>query len=415
MEESCYQILGVEKTATQPQIKKAYHDLVKKWHPDKCKGNMKKMAQQKIAEINKAYEQIGTVRKRMEYDEKLKMEEDENDDQYIMSNNSDSDPFPTSSSSSMSSDSESSMDLETFKQHLRDLNEVLRKQGLDEQYDTDFDFEESEKEEPEDEYYKEYYEAKRKHELEKKRHAEYVMTHERTVGPDMEVHLDLILEDIFIGGKKKVSGARKITKFNTENAYANINIRPNIYDSELIVVPKKGHYLMENGRIAQDPGNMNVYVHIEEHALFKRYGYDLKAQFEITLDEAQKGFSRTFIDLGKKEHTIEVGPLERSDYVYTIEGRGLKRFENNYGDILIDFVIVFDVKTQNKNTKEKPIKKVASKKVSKKDTESDAEEEKPAKKGVSKKVSKKDTESDAENEKTVVKKLREQIKSKNKN
>ena len=51
MEISSYEILGIEKNSTQAQIKKAYHELVKKWHPDKCKGSFKKIAQQKLVKL----------------------------------------------------------------------------------------------------------------------------------------------------------------------------------------------------------------------------------------------------------------------------------------------------------------------------------------------------------------------------
>lgn len=58
-----YDVLGVSKTATQDEIKKAYRELCKKYHPDKHGGD-----DTKIKEINEAYSVIGDEQKRKEYD-----------------------------------------------------------------------------------------------------------------------------------------------------------------------------------------------------------------------------------------------------------------------------------------------------------------------------------------------------------
>lgn len=62
-----YEILGVNKTASEDEIKKAYRKLAKKYHPDVNSGD--KEAESKFKEINEAYEVLGDKEKRLKYDQ----------------------------------------------------------------------------------------------------------------------------------------------------------------------------------------------------------------------------------------------------------------------------------------------------------------------------------------------------------
>lgn len=61
-----YKILGVDKKASQDDIKKAYRKLAVKYHPDKNQGN--KEAEEKFKQIGEAYEVLGDAEKRKKYD-----------------------------------------------------------------------------------------------------------------------------------------------------------------------------------------------------------------------------------------------------------------------------------------------------------------------------------------------------------
>ena len=61
-----YETLGVSKTASADEIKKAFRKLARQYHPDVAKD--KKTAEQKFKEINEAYEVLGDAEKRQKYD-----------------------------------------------------------------------------------------------------------------------------------------------------------------------------------------------------------------------------------------------------------------------------------------------------------------------------------------------------------
>jgi len=62
-----YSVLGVSKTASADDIKKAYRKLAKKLHPDVNPGDKK--SEERFKEVSSAFEVLGDPKKRALYDE----------------------------------------------------------------------------------------------------------------------------------------------------------------------------------------------------------------------------------------------------------------------------------------------------------------------------------------------------------
>lgn len=64
-----YEILGITKTATADEIKKAYRNLALKYHPDRVLPDKKKEAEEKFKEVSEAYEVLMDPQKKATYDQ----------------------------------------------------------------------------------------------------------------------------------------------------------------------------------------------------------------------------------------------------------------------------------------------------------------------------------------------------------
>ena len=66
--ECLYRVLGVNRSADETEIKKAYRKLALKWHPDKNNDDNKNKAEKKFKQIAQAYEVLSDTKRRSDYD-----------------------------------------------------------------------------------------------------------------------------------------------------------------------------------------------------------------------------------------------------------------------------------------------------------------------------------------------------------
>ena len=63
----CYDVLGITKSSSKDEIKKAYRKLALKHHPDKNKGD--KASEEKFKEASKAYHILSDEKRKTNYDQ----------------------------------------------------------------------------------------------------------------------------------------------------------------------------------------------------------------------------------------------------------------------------------------------------------------------------------------------------------
>ena len=73
IKESYYDILGIQKNTSDEEVKRAYHALAKKFHPDRNPKN-RRLAELRFRLINEAYGELSTREKRARYNRTCRLQ-----------------------------------------------------------------------------------------------------------------------------------------------------------------------------------------------------------------------------------------------------------------------------------------------------------------------------------------------------
>jgi curved DNA-binding protein len=276
-----YDILGVNKNASEEELKKAYRKLAMKYHPDRNPN--KKEAEERFKELNEAYAVLSDKEKRKQYD--------------------------------------------TFGQ------EGFRQRFTQEDIFRGFDFED---------IFSNLFGGRGRREFRSGgrggvdfsdlfgRGSYQDMGRAPQKGEDMYYEWPITLEEAAFGGEKKVSlpkGGR------VEEIY--VKIPPGIPSGKKLRVAGKG----AAGRNGGPPGDLYLQISIRNHPIFIREGNDLIVEKEIAFSEAVLG---TTVEVPTLEgiKKVKVPPGTQCHTKMRLKGLGVPRFQGSgRGDEYVKVIV----------------------------------------------------------------------------
>ena len=283
-----YETLGIDKTATQEEIKKAYRKLSLEMHPDRNNGSDESTEQFK--KISKAYETLCDEDKRKNYDMR--------DNNFNNKGNVGIDPTELFNIFSQNIFSKMGQHINMRHGTIPNGSGFFNTEGLRE-----------------------------------------------SLNKPMPIikNLEITLTKAYVGCTLPV----KITRWVNENGIKReetetiyINIPKGVDNNELIILRDKGHIINDSIK-----GDIKIFISVKNDTEFIRNGLDLVLNKTITLKESLCGFSFDMKYLDGKTFKINNGNgnVIGFNYKKVLPDMGMKR-DNHSGNIIINFTIVFPEK-----------------------------------------------------------------------
>ncbi|XP_010470205.1 PREDICTED: dnaJ homolog subfamily B member 1-like [Camelina sativa] len=307
-----YNVLNVNPSATEDDLKKSYRRLALKWHPDKNPASNKKEAETKFKEISEAYDVLSDPNKRQIYD------------QYGEDGLKSSDVPTASETASSQQRNYSSVNNAGFRYYPRDAEDIF----------AEF-FGASEKVFGGGGGGVRFKSAEAGGQTNRK-------TPVNRKAPAIESKLACTLEELYKGGRRKMKISRVVPdgfgKSKPVEEILKIDITPGWKKGTKITFPEKG-----NQEPGVTPADLIFVIDEKPHSVYKRDGNDLIVDKKVTLLEALTGITISLTTLDGRNLTIPVLDIVKpgQEIVIPNEGMPISKEHSKRGDLRINFEIGF--------------------------------------------------------------------------
>lgn len=290
-----YQILGVAKTATADEIKKAYRKLALKYHPDKNPDD--KAAEEKFKEISEAYAVLSDPEKRQQYD-----------------------TFGSAGFRQRYSQED------IFRNF--DLNDILRQFGFGGGFrgaggfHTTGGFRSAGGGSPFDNIFGQ---------GGQRGGCGGGCGSQPVKGNDLTYEMTVSLEEVLHGAEKTIS-----LRQNGQTQNVSVKIPKGIEDGKRLRLSGKGAHSSSGG----PAGDLYLKIHVAEHPVFQRVDDDLVVEHRIPFSEACLGTTLEVATLDGKKFNVKVPAGVQQEAKLRIKGHGLPAGPIGHrGDLLVKIAV----------------------------------------------------------------------------
>ncbi|RPI63638.1 MAG: J domain-containing protein [Ignavibacteriales bacterium] len=295
-----YKILGVEKNATQDEIKKAYRKLAMKHHPDRNAG--KKSSEEKFKEITEANEVLSDPEKRKKYDTL-----GSNWNQYQHTGGQGFDDF----SSRFGGGRRQSGQGSTYE-YSGNINDIFGNAGggFSDFFESFFGGSGG---------------------------GFGGRTQPQKTAIDIEANMNVTLEDVFVGSEKQISVEGKKLK---------IKINPGTKDGQKLRLKGLGRSKTADGT----KGDLYLNIHIIQHPFYEIKENDLYYNLDVDLYTAVLGGKENIRTLDGKTISINIPEGTESEKILRLKNLGMHN-DTGRGDLFVNIHVTIP-KDLNKEEKE---------------------------------------------------------------